>query len=80
MNHLLWNDIRTPVTREYLSPLDNTGRRLSGLIEDVQLGVIEGGPHAIPWTHADQVDTALLDFLRSEQPAQQQAPDIDHHY
>jgi hypothetical protein len=26
--------------------------------------VIEGGPHAIPWTHADQVNTALLDFLR----------------
>jgi len=30
----------------------------------VQLIVIEGGPHAIPWTHASQVNTALLDFLR----------------
>ncbi len=27
--------------------------------------VVEGGPHAIPWTHAGQVNTALLDFLRS---------------
>jgi non-heme chloroperoxidase len=44
-------------------PLDKTGKRLPGLIEDVQLVVIEGGPHAIPWTHADQVNTALLDFL-----------------
>jgi non-heme chloroperoxidase len=26
--------------------------------------VIEGGPHAIPWTHADQVNQALLGFLR----------------
>ena len=26
---------------------------------------IEGGPHAIPWTHAAQVNTALLDFIRS---------------
>jgi len=26
--------------------------------------VVEGGPHAIPWTHAGQVNTALLDFLR----------------
>lgn len=26
---------------------------------------VEGGPHAIPWAHADQVNTALLDFLRS---------------
>jgi pimeloyl-ACP methyl ester carboxylesterase len=44
-------------------PLDKTGKRLPGLIEDVQLVVIQGGPHAIPWTHADQVNTALLDFL-----------------
>jgi non-heme chloroperoxidase len=46
-------------------PLDKTGKRLPGLIEDVQLVVIQGGPHAIPWTHADQVNTALLDFLGS---------------
>ena len=46
-------------------PLDKTGKRLPGLIKDVQLTVIEGGPHAIPWTHAAQVNTALLDFLRS---------------
>jgi non-heme chloroperoxidase len=46
-------------------PLDKTGKRLPGLIDDVQLVVIEGGPHAIPWTHAEQVNTALLDFLRA---------------
>jgi non-heme chloroperoxidase len=46
-------------------PLDKTGKRLPGLIDDVQLVVIEGGPHAIPWTHADQVNRALLDFLGS---------------
>ena len=44
-------------------PLDKTAKRLPGLITDVQLTVIEGGPHAIPWTHAGQVNTALLDFL-----------------
>ncbi len=47
-------------------PLDKTGKRLPGLIDDVQLAVIEGGPHAIPWTHADQVNRALLDFLGSD--------------
>ena len=41
------------------------GRPIQSLIKDVQLTVIEGGPHAIPWTHADQVNTALLEFLRS---------------
>jgi non-heme chloroperoxidase len=44
-------------------PLDKTGKRLPGLIADVNLVVIEGGPHAIPWTHSDQVNTALLRFL-----------------
>ena len=46
-------------------PLDKTGQRLPALIKDVQLTVVEGGPHAIPWTHAAQVNTALLDFIRS---------------
>jgi non-heme chloroperoxidase len=46
-------------------PLDKTAARLPDLIKDVRLVVVEGGPHAIPWTHADQVNTALLDFLRS---------------
>jgi len=46
-------------------PLEKTGQRLPALIKDVQLVVIEGGPHAIPWTHAAQVNAALLDFIRS---------------
>jgi pimeloyl-ACP methyl ester carboxylesterase len=46
-------------------PIDKTGERLPGLIKDVRLVVIDGGPHAIPWTHAGQVNTALLDFIRS---------------
>jgi non-heme chloroperoxidase len=44
-------------------PVDKTGRRLPGLIKDVRLVLIEGGPHAIPWTHASQVNTALLNFI-----------------
>jgi non-heme chloroperoxidase len=46
-------------------PLDKTATRLPGLINDTHLVVVEGGPHAIPWTHAGQVNTALLDFLHS---------------
>ena len=44
-------------------PLAKTGQRLPALLKDAQLTVIEGGPHAIPWTHAAQVNTALLGFL-----------------
>jgi len=46
-------------------PLGKTGQRLPALLKDAHLTVIDGGPHAIPWTHAAQVNTALLDFLRS---------------
>jgi pimeloyl-ACP methyl ester carboxylesterase len=46
-------------------PLDKTGKRLPALIKDAQLVVVEGGPHAIAWTHAAQVNTALLDFLHA---------------
>jgi len=46
-------------------PLEKTGQRLPALLKDAQLVVVEGGPHAIPWTHAAQVNTALLDFLRT---------------
>ncbi|HEV3282367.1 MAG TPA: alpha/beta hydrolase [Acidimicrobiales bacterium] len=45
-------------------PLDKTGKRLPGLVKDLQLVVVEGGPHAIPWTHADQVNTELLGFMK----------------
>ncbi|HYW26849.1 MAG TPA: alpha/beta hydrolase [Terriglobales bacterium] len=46
-------------------PFPNTGKRLTGLIKEMDLVVIEGGPHAIAWTHADRVNQALLDFVRT---------------
>ena len=45
-------------------PFVNTGKRLPGLINDMELAVIEGGPHAIAWTHADQVNRLLMDFIK----------------
>ena len=44
-------------------PYAKTGQRLTGLLSDVQTMVIAGGPHAISWTHAEQVNQALLQFL-----------------
>jgi hypothetical protein len=39
--------------------------------------VIAGGPHAIIWTHADEVNQALLDFIDHPGPAgtQQSRPE-----
>ncbi len=44
-------------------PYPNTSKRLPGLLSDMQMVVIEGGPHAIAWTHDDQVNSALLKFM-----------------
>jgi non-heme chloroperoxidase len=44
-------------------PYPNTGKRLPGLIKDMELVEIDGGPHAIAWTHTDQVNGPLLRFL-----------------
>jgi non-heme chloroperoxidase len=44
-------------------PIDKTGKRLPGLIKNMDLAVIEGGPHAISWTHADQVNRLLTNFM-----------------
>jgi non-heme chloroperoxidase len=50
-------------------PYPKTGERLPDLITDSELIVIEGGPHAIAWTHADQVNNALLQFIGVHTPA-----------
>ena len=44
-------------------PYDKTGKRLPGMIKDMQLVTVPNGPHAIAWTHADQVNGALLSFM-----------------
>jgi non-heme chloroperoxidase len=49
-------------------PYDKTGGRLPGMINDMELVTIEGGPHAIAWTHSLQVNKALLQFVGAETP------------
>ncbi|GAB2841663.1 bromoperoxidase [Actinocorallia aurea] len=45
-------------------PIAVTGDRLKGHLRDLRYEVVEGGPHAICWTHAEEVNATLLDFLR----------------
>jgi len=49
--------------QDRIFPIHVTGKRLPALIKDAQLVVIEGGPHAVHWTHAEEVNRAMLDFL-----------------
>jgi len=50
-------------TEDRILPYDATAKRLPGLIADLDLIAVEGGPHNIGWTHPDEVNKALLDFL-----------------
>lgn len=49
--------------QDRIAPIGLTGDRVAALLRDRVYVVVDGGPHAIPWTHADQVNRALLDFL-----------------
>ena len=44
-------------------PYEATSRRLPALLKNARSTVIAGGPHAVIWTHADEVNQALLDFI-----------------
>jgi len=46
-------------------PLSASGALTAKLVKGAQLVVVKDGPHCIPWTHADEVNSALLDFLKS---------------
>lgn len=45
-------------------PYPNTAARLPGLIKDLTFVTVKGGPHNIAWTHPDEVNTALVQFLK----------------
>lgn len=44
-------------------PLSASGEKTAKMIKGAKLVVIKNGPHCITWTHADEVNSALLDFL-----------------
>jgi non-heme chloroperoxidase len=50
-------------------PYANTGKRLPDLIDGLEMVVVKDGPHAISWTHPDQVNDALLSFIGAKVPA-----------
>jgi len=46
-----------------LVPISASGARTAKLIKGARLAVVKGGPHAITWTHADEVNGELVNFL-----------------
>jgi non-heme chloroperoxidase len=44
-------------------PFPAAGQRTAKLVKGAELVVIKDGPHNIAWTHADELNAALLNFL-----------------
>jgi len=44
-------------------PPDATSRREAKMIKNVKFVELKGGPHGVLWTHAEQVNTELVNFL-----------------
>jgi len=51
--------------QDRIMPPGATGNRLAVLLADARLAVVPEGPHAIIWTHAAEVNRALVGFLHA---------------
>jgi pimeloyl-ACP methyl ester carboxylesterase len=52
-------------TEDNILPIDATGRRFHEAVPTAQYVEIEGAPHGLLWTHADEVNAALLPFVQA---------------
>ncbi|MCC2315513.1 alpha/beta fold hydrolase [Cellulomonas xiejunii] len=50
-------------TGDRILPVEATGRAFAALLPEATYVEVEGAPHGLLWTHADEVTRALLDFL-----------------
>ncbi len=48
--------------KDQVLPIDSTAKLLPDLI-GCELKIIEGGPHGIPWTHADMLSEMIYEFV-----------------
>jgi len=52
-------------TADRILPIDSTGRLFAKRVPSARYVEIDGAPHGLLWTHADEVNKALLEFLAS---------------
>ncbi|WP_285184829.1 alpha/beta hydrolase [Rhodococcus sp. MEB041] len=50
-------------TADNILPIDSTGRPFHDAFPEATYVEVEGAPHGLLWTHYQEVNTALLDFL-----------------
>ncbi len=52
-------------TADNILPIDSTGREFTKALPSATYVEIEGAPHGLLWTHAQEINTILLDFIAS---------------
>ena len=75
-NDLTRVDVPTLVIQgdaDRILPITASGLRTAKLIKGARLLVVKDGPHCITWTHAEQVNGELLEFLRKDKRSSQAA-------
>jgi len=50
-------------TADKILPIDKTGRKFAELLPEATYAEVDGAPHGLLWTHADEVNEHLLGFL-----------------
>ncbi len=50
-------------TADNILPIDKTARKFADLLPEATYAEVEGAPHGLIWTHADEVNEHLLGFL-----------------
>ena len=54
-------------TADRILPIDATARRFRDLLPDADYVEIEGAPHGLLWTHAEDVNEALAEFVAASE-------------
>jgi non-heme chloroperoxidase len=65
-NDISRNDLPTLMIHgddDRILPADVTSRRQAKIIKNVKYIEIKGGSHGLPWTHAEEINAALVEFL-----------------
>ncbi len=65
-------------TADKITPIEFTGLRLQALLPRCRYVEIEGGPHGVIISHAQEVNSALIGFLKTEARAHRDAS-LQHH-
>ncbi len=50
-------------TKDNILPIDATGRRFHATFPEADYVEVDGAPHGLLWTHSDEVNVALKEFL-----------------